>query len=116
MDNTRLPPDVFEAVLNALRDALVAEYRMRFVDHPPAARSVASTSMSPWLTVHDAAARARCGTKTLQREVAAGRLHAVRVGGRRSLRFRAEWIDQWLESSARSGQGPRADSRARVLP
>ena len=51
---------------------------------------------SPWLTVEQAAERARCGAKTLYREVRAGRLRAVRVGGRRELRFLAEWVDGWL--------------------
>ena len=55
---------------------------------------------SPWLTVKDAAARARCGIKTIYREVEAGRLRAARIGGRRELRLKAEWIDQWLEQSA----------------
>ena len=54
---------------------------------------------SPWLTVKEAAERARCGVKTVYREVAAGRLKAARVGGRRELRFLAEWIDQWLAAS-----------------
>ncbi len=51
---------------------------------------------SPWLTVGEAAARARCGRKLIYREVTAKRLQAARVGGRRELRFRAEWIDDWL--------------------
>ena len=51
---------------------------------------------SPWLTVSEAAARARCGVKLIYREVTAKRLQAARVGGRRELRFRAEWIDDWL--------------------
>ena len=51
---------------------------------------------SPWLTVREAAVRARCGVKLIYREVKAERLQAVRVGGRRDLRFRAEWIDDWL--------------------
>jgi len=52
--------------------------------------------VSPWLTVKEAAARARCGVKLIYREVTAKRLQAARVGGRRDLRFRAEWIDDWL--------------------
>jgi excisionase family DNA binding protein len=51
---------------------------------------------SPWLTVHQAAGRAQVGTKTIYREVAAGRLRAARVGGRRELRLLSEWIDEWL--------------------
>ncbi len=48
------------------------------------------------MTVREAAARARCGTKAIYREVAAGRLRAARIGGRRDLRMLAEWVDQWL--------------------
>jgi len=55
------------------------------------------SNTSPWLTVKQAAARAQVGVKLLYREVAADRLRAARIGGRRDLRFRAEWIDSWLE-------------------
>ncbi len=51
---------------------------------------------SPWLTVKEAADRARCGVKTIYREVKASRLRAARIGGRRQLRFQASWIDDWL--------------------
>ena len=51
---------------------------------------------TPWLTVREAAARARCGIKLIYREVKAERLQAAKVGGRRELRFRGEWIDDWL--------------------
>ena len=50
------------------------------------------------MTIKEAASRARCGVGTLLREVRAGRLRAVKVGGRRTLRLRAEWIDAWLEA------------------
>jgi excisionase family DNA binding protein len=50
-----------------------------------------------WLVTKEAAARARVGSKTVFREVHAGRLKAARVGGRRELRFRPAWVDQWLE-------------------
>jgi excisionase family DNA binding protein len=52
--------------------------------------------MSPWITVGEAARRARCGIKLIYREVCAGRLQAVRVGGRRELRLRCDWVDAWL--------------------
>lgn len=51
---------------------------------------------SPWLTVREGAGRARVGVKVIYREVAAGRLRAARIGGRRDLRILADWIDQWL--------------------
>jgi excisionase family DNA binding protein len=55
---------------------------------------------SPWLTVEEAADRARCGVKTIYREVRAGRLKAARVGGRRELRLLSGWVDEWLLQSA----------------
>lgn len=54
---------------------------------------------SPWLTVDEAAQRARCGVKTIYREVRAGRLRAARVGGRRELRLLSAWVDEWLVQS-----------------
>ena len=56
-------------------------------------------AQSPWLKVRDAAARARCGVKVIYREVNAGRLRAARIGGRRELRVREDWLDQWLTGS-----------------
>ena len=53
---------------------------------------------TPWIDVNEAARRARCGVKLLYREIRAGRLQAARVGGRRELRLRAEWIDAWLSA------------------
>lgn len=52
-----------------------------------------------WLTVDEAAARARCGVKTIYRAVRSGQLRAVRIGGRRELRFLESWIDDWLLAS-----------------
>ena len=56
----------------------------------------AEIPVTPWLTVKEAAKRARCGPKLIYREVQAKRLRAARVGGRRELRFLADWIDAWL--------------------
>ena len=58
------------------------------------------TRFSPWLTVSEAAERARCGVKTIYREVHAGRLRAARIGGRRELRLKPEWVDEWLMNAA----------------
>src|SRR5262245_10117144 len=100
-----LPPDVFDAIVTALAQTLAATYRANWqlpapsVGPAPAADRMVVTE-SPWLTVREAAARARCGSKLLYRDVSAGRLKAVRIDGRRSVRFRAEWIDAWLERNA----------------
>jgi excisionase family DNA binding protein len=58
-----------------------------------------TVEQSPWLTVEEAAQRARCGIKTIYREVRAGRLRAARVGGRRELRLLPAWVDEWLMQS-----------------
>lgn len=57
-----------------------------------------------WLTVREAAGRARCGPKTIYRAVRSGRLRAARIGGRRELRFLENWIDDWV-----IGDGGAAD-------
>jgi excisionase family DNA binding protein len=57
----------------------------------------ADRPVTPWITVDEGASRARCGIKLIYREVRAGRLKAVRIGGRRELRLRPEWIDTWLD-------------------
>jgi excisionase family DNA binding protein len=75
---------------------------------PAAARSRPSASLSPppdpaatqWITVAEAAAYAHVSASILYREVQARRLRAARLGGRRNLRLRRDWIDAWLEASA----------------
>jgi excisionase family DNA binding protein len=53
-----------------------------------------------WLTLQQAAARARVHEATLRREIQRGRLRHARVGGRKALRLRPEWIDAWLEQTS----------------
>ena len=53
-----------------------------------------------WFTVDEAAARARCGKRSIYLGVQQGKLRAARLGGRRELRFLAEWIDAWLLASS----------------
>jgi excisionase family DNA binding protein len=100
-----LPPDVFESVVNALAETLTRDYRERWnrrSAEPGALAQSSNVAVSPtWLKIADAAKRAQCGEATIRREVRAGRLHAVKVGGRRSLRFRAEWVDEWLQGDTR---------------
>jgi excisionase family DNA binding protein len=96
-------PDIFEAVVTAFADTLVRSYRDRWNrggTEPGVKETAVAKTASPWLTGDEAASRAQCGGNLRYREVLAGRLRAVKVGGRRSLRFRAEWIDAWLEAQA----------------
>jgi excisionase family DNA binding protein len=53
-----------------------------------------------WLTVEQVAARWQTGVKLVYREVAAGRLRAARIGGRRELRIKPEWADAALEAAS----------------
>ena len=59
-----------------------------------------STETVTWLIAREAAVHARCGVKLVYREAKAGRLRHARVGGRRELRFKPEWVDDWLERTA----------------
>jgi excisionase family DNA binding protein len=72
---------------------------------------------SPWLTVTEASARAKCSPKTIYRAVASGKLKAARISAGRSLRFHVLWIDAWLETMAteaeivNAGAGPAVPFR-----
>ena len=61
---------------------------------------IAANPNTPWLTVTEAASRARCGPKLIYSEVRARRLRAVKIGGRRELRLLSEWVDAWLIAHA----------------
>lgn len=56
--------------------------------------------INEWLTVDEAAQHARCGKRSIYLGVQQGKLRAARLGGRRELRFLAEWIDAWLLASS----------------
>ena len=60
-----------------------------------------SAVATDWLTVEQARQVVQCGLKLIYREIKAGRLRAARIGNRRDLRIKRDWIDQWLEASAR---------------
>ena len=55
---------------------------------------------SPWMAPPTGAEYAHTSVKTIYRACESGQLRHARVGGRRSIRLRAEWIDQWLEATA----------------
>lgn len=58
-----------------------------------------TTDADPWLKLLQCAERVQVHEATLRREIQRGRLRHARVGGRKSIRIRASWVDAWLESS-----------------
>lgn len=54
-----------------------------------------------WLTVAEGAEYAGVSRDTIYTAVERGELRHVRIGGRRSIRLRTQWIDEWLERHAR---------------
>lgn len=53
---------------------------------------------TPWLTVREAAARAKSGVKAIYAAVAGGKLKAARVGT--ALKIHRAWVDAWLTEEA----------------
>ena len=54
------------------------------------------TPETPWIIVAEGAAYARTSNKTIFRACEDGGPRHARVGGRRAIRLRKEWIDDWL--------------------
>jgi excisionase family DNA binding protein len=67
--------------------------------------------MKLWLNVADAAEHAGVCRDTIYTAVERGELRHVRIGGRRSIRVKAVWIDEWLER----GPGPQFSVRPGAL-
>lgn len=57
-----------------------------------------------WLTVQEAAAYASLSPDTIYTAAERGELRHTRVGGRRVIRLRAEWVDEWLQRFTREPQ------------
>ena len=58
-----------------------------------------------WLTLQQGASRASVHEATLRREIRAGRLQHARVGGRKLIRLRPEWVDAWLMIRSKAMEG-----------
>lgn len=57
--------------------------------------------MKIWLTVAEGAEYAGVSRDTIYTACERGELHHARSSGRRSIRLKAQWIDEWLERHAR---------------
>ena len=78
----------------------------------------AAASSSPWLTIANAAAYAKVSTDVLYSAAERNELRHVRIGGRRSIRLRVDWLDAWLEQHARgaTAQPSAGHSDPRPVP
>ena len=59
------------------------------------------TTTKTWLTVNDAAAHANVSRDTIYTACERSEIKHARIGGRRAIRLKPEWIDAWLERHAR---------------
>ncbi len=50
-----------------------------------------------WLKVQDAASYAAVSPDTIYTACERGELRHAKIGGRRSIRIKSQWIDEWLE-------------------
>lgn len=58
--------------------------------------TTAPADVSPWLTVREAASRAKVGVKVIYAAIHAGKLRAVRLGARNDVRVHVQWVDAWM--------------------
>lgn len=70
--------------------------------------------MKIWLTVAESADYAGVSRDTIYTACERGELHHARIGGRRSIRIKAQWIDAWLERHARGTEPARTGERRSV--
>ena len=67
--------------------------------------------MKIWLTVTEGAEHAGVSRDTIYTACERGELRNARIGGRRSIRLKPEWIDAWLERHARGEVATRTNAQ-----
>jgi excisionase family DNA binding protein len=68
--------------------------------------------MATWLKVPQAAQYAGVSRDTIYTACARNELRHVRGGGRRAIRLKPEWVDDWLERFARGNTAVTGTTRA----
>lgn len=71
--------------------------------------------MKTWLTVAEGADYAGVSRDTIYTACERGELHHARIGGRRSIRIKAQWIDAWLELRRHDPDGDEFGPEAYVF-
>ena len=70
--------------------------------------------MRIWLTVREAAEYAGVSRDTIYTAVECGELLHTRIAGRRAIRLKREWIDEWFERHARRAESGRSSTHLSV--
>ena len=68
--------------------------------------------MKTWLTVAEGATYTGVSRDTIYTACERGGLRHARIGGRRAIRLKPEWIDAWLEQHPRGRSASHADAKA----
>jgi excisionase family DNA binding protein len=77
-----------------------------------AVEACAGGTMKTWLTVAEGAEYAGVSRDTIYTACERRELRHARIGGRRSIRLKPAWIDEWLERYTRGVHACRSDSSA----
>jgi len=68
----------------------------------------AEAIMKPWLNVTEGAEYAGVSRDTIYTACERGELRHARISGRRAIRLKPAWIDEWIEKYTRGPEGSRA--------
>lgn len=71
---------------------------------------------SPWLTLRETAARAKCSERVVSHAIKRGRLKAARIGARSLIRVHVLWVDAWLDASVVVNPSAPGENVPRPLP
>jgi excisionase family DNA binding protein len=66
--------------------------------------------MKPWLNVSEAAEYAGVSRDTIYTACERHELRSARVSGRRAIRIRPHWIDNWLEQHSTGANSQRSSN------